>query len=478
MSVLWTAPEAVAATGGHATGDFAVTGVSIDTRTLAAGDLFVALTMTRDGHEFVAQAFEKGAAAALVSRVPEGVSEDMPLLIVDDVLGGLERLGVAARARFAGKVVAVTGSVGKTSTKEMLRTVLGGQGTVHAAEASDNNHWGVPLTLARMPRDADFAVIEIGMNRPGETAPLAKMARPHVAMVTTVAAAHMAAFASLEGIARETASICEGLLEGGVAVFNGDLDVTPVLDAAWSGRVMHFGEGAGHEARLASVRLADDVTVAEAEIGGEKLLFRLSSAGRHFATNGVGCLAVVEALGGDVTVAATDLARWSPPSGRGVREEIALDPVETEQSIVMLDDAFNANPTSVAAALEVLAAAHPRDGLGRVAKGRRVAILGDMLELGPSAREDHADLAALTHFETIDLVHCVGPLMRALYEALPPEKRGRSYESAETARAEITTLYDAGDVVLVKGSEGSKVSLLVDAIRKLGHPLPDIETKR
>ncbi|WP_417249865.1 UDP-N-acetylmuramoyl-tripeptide--D-alanyl-D-alanine ligase [Celeribacter sp.] len=477
MSVLWAAAEAIAATGGRATQGFEVTGVSIDTRTIQEGDLFVALTAARDGHHFVAQALEKGAAAALVSRVPDGVGEDAPLLIVDDVLGGLERLGEAARERFTGRVVAVTGSVGKTSTKEMLRTILRGQGTVHAAEASYNNHWGVPLTLARMPRDADFAVIEIGMNHPGEIAPLAEMARPHVAMITTVAAAHMAAFTSLEAIAREKASICAGLVVGGVAVFNGDLSVTPVLDAAWDGRVLHFGESEACDARLTALRLMDDVTVAEAEVDGSSVLFRLSSAGRHFATNAVGCLAVLDALGLDVTLGAADLSRWAPPLGRGAREIIALDPIETEQSIVLLDDAFNANPTSIAASLEVLAAAQPRDGLGRVEKGRRVAVLGDMLELGATEREDHAALAELEYIEAIDLVHCIGPLMAALYEALPLQKRGRLYETAEAARDEITSLYDAGDVVLVKGSKGSKVSLLVDAIRKLGHPLPTEDAK-
>ena len=209
---LWTAREAEAATGGKAIGDWCVDGVSIDTRTIEAGDLFVALKAARDGHEFVAQALDKGAGAALVSRVPEGVTPDAPLLIVDDVLAGLEALGRAARSRMSGKVVAVTGSVGKTSTKEMLRTVLGGQGKTHASVASYNNHWGVPLTLARMPADTEFAVIEIGMNHPGEIAPLAALAQPHVALVTTVAPAHLEAFEDVAGIAREKGAIFTGLV--------------------------------------------------------------------------------------------------------------------------------------------------------------------------------------------------------------------------------------------------------------------------
>ncbi|KKK79391.1 hypothetical protein LCGC14_2833990, partial [marine sediment metagenome] len=215
---LWTSTEAAQATGGRLTGDWQANGVSIDTRTLAPGDLFVALAAARDGHDFVAQALDAGAAAALVSHVPPGVAPDAPLLIVPDVLEALGALGRAARARTRARVIGVTGSVGKTSTKEMLRAALAGQGAVHAAEASYNNHWGVPLTLARMPRDTDFAVIEIGMSHPGEIAPLARMAAPHVALITTVAAAHLEAFDDLDGIAREKASIFEGLMPEGTAV--------------------------------------------------------------------------------------------------------------------------------------------------------------------------------------------------------------------------------------------------------------------
>ncbi|WP_417257697.1 UDP-N-acetylmuramoyl-tripeptide--D-alanyl-D-alanine ligase [Celeribacter sp.] len=475
MNVLWTSGEIAAATGGRATAQVDISGVSIDTRTIGAGDLFVALKAARDGHDFVAAALANGAAAALVTHVPEGVDADAPLIIVDEVLPALERLGAAARARVSGKVIGVTGSVGKTSTKEMLRAILRGQGKVHAAEASYNNHWGVPLTLARMPADTDFAVIEIGMNHPGEIAPLARLARPHVAMITTVAAAHMAAFDNLEGIAVEKAAIFDGLEAGGVAVINGDLSVTPVLTAAWGGATITFGELPENDAHLTSVRLANDVTVGEAEIDGEVQLFRLSTAGRHFATNAVGCLAVVQALDADVTMAARDLALWAPPEGRGAREIILLDPVEIDQTMVLLDDAFNANPTSMVASLEVLAAAQVTDGVGRVSKGRRVAFLGDMLELGASEVVDHAALANLSYIDAIDVVHCVGPLMAHLFEALPAHKRGQRYDQATDALRDLKGLIDAGDVVLVKGSKGSRVSLLVDAIRNLGHPLPNEE---
>jgi UDP-N-acetylmuramoyl-tripeptide--D-alanyl-D-alanine ligase len=466
---LWTSQDAAKATGGRVTGDWQADGVSIDTRTIKPGDLFVALKAARDGHDFVAQALSKGAAAALVSHIPEGVAEDAPLLIVDDVLAGLEAMGVAARARTQARVVAVTGSVGKTSTKEMLRDVLGQQGRTHAAEASYNNHWGVPLTLARMPVDTEFAVIEIGMNQPGEIAPLARLARPHVAMITTVAAAHLEAFESIEGIAHEKAAILDGLQPGGTAILNADID-TAAIPLAKAGeraaQIVTFGQNGAF--KLAKVTLADDCTVVQAEAGSDTLLFKILSAGRHFAMNGLAVIAAAEALGADRDRAAMDLARWQPPAGRGTREVIALDPSDADLTFDLIDDAFNANPASMAASLEVLAAAMPRDGVGRVSKGRQVAILGDMLELGEDETALHTALAQLPHIPAVDVIHCVGPRMAALWEALPAALRGRHVDTAEGLADKAHRLVDAGDVVLVKGSKGSRVSLVVDALRRVG----------
>ena len=467
---LWTAAEAAAATGGGIQGDWQATGVSIDTRTMARGDLFVALKDIRDGHDFVAQALENGAAAAVVSHIPNGVGSDAPLLVVDDVLSALERLGQAARARTDARVVAVTGSVGKTSTKEMLRDVLRTQGKTHAAEASYNNHWGVPLTLARMPADTEFAVIEIGMNHPGEIAPLARLARPHVAMVTTVAAAHLEAFENIEGIAREKAAIFDGLESGGTAIVNADLPTSPILieTARIQGaKVLTFGEES-RDHTLVRASLSDDKTVVQARIGGESLMFKINSAGRHFAMNGLGVLTAVEALGGDVGMAAIDIGSWLPPAGRGTREVVALDEADEDLTFDLIDDAFNANPTSMAAALEVLAAASPRDGVGRVSRGRRVAVLGDMLELGPDENALHKSIAQLPHIEELHVIHCVGPRMRCLWRALPAAKRGRQVDTAQELAEQAHRIVDAGDVVLVKGSKGSRVSLVVDALRKAG----------
>ena len=469
-SPLWTSEDAARATGGKSTASWEAWGVSIDTRTLVPGDLFVALQAVRDGHDFVAQALEQGAAAALVSRVPEGVSPDAPLLIVPDVLAGLEALGIAARARTSARVVGVTGSVGKTSTKEMLSVILAAQGKTHAAEASYNNHWGVPLTLARMPADCAFAVIEIGMNHPGEISPLARIAQPHVVMVTTVAAAHLEAFSDISGIAREKATIIDGLVPGGVAVLNADIPTADILTdyaALKNARPVMFGANSV-DWQLRDVRLTEHATVLSLCHGDSEYLAKLSVPGRHFAMNAVGALAVAEALGADAAQACHDLAGWLPPAGRGTREALVLDAVRGE-TLDLIDDAFNANPTSMASALEVLAAARPVDDVGRIVKGRRIAILGDMLELGPEENAMHSALATNPDLLAADIVHCVGLRMKHLHEALPDEIQGIWAETAAELATHPARLVDAGDVVLVKGSKGSKVSLVVDAIRKLGH---------
>ncbi len=467
---LWTARAAAEATGGVADGDWTATGVSIDTRTLVPGDLFVALTAQRDGHGFVAAALRAGAAAAMVTHRPEDVPRDAPLLVVPDVQAGLEALGRKARTRTGARVIAVTGSAGKTSTKEMLRAALARQGRTHAAEASYNNHWGVPLTLARMPADTQYAIVEIGMSHPGEIAPLSCMARPHVAMITTVAEAHLEAFDDLAGIAAEKASIAQGLEPGGVAVVNGDLDTTPILVAAAraaGARAITFGEKPGNHHRLTELAIGDTATTGRARGWRTPMALKVSAPGRHFAVNALGAMAVVRAVGADRALALVGLAGWSPVGGRGRRETVTLDPGEEGGRLDLIDDAFNANPASVAAALEVLAATRPVDGVGRVARGRRIAILGDMLELGLAEAALHAALAALPAMRAVDLVHCVGPRMEMLHAALPEARRGESARTAQALARRVGGLVDAGDIVLVKGSKGSRVSLVADAIRGL-----------
>jgi UDP-N-acetylmuramoyl-tripeptide--D-alanyl-D-alanine ligase len=479
MTVLWTSAEAAAATGGTSTTPWEATGVSIDTRTLVPGDLFVALFAARDGHDFVATAFERGAAAALVSRIPPGPPADAPLLIVPDVLAALEALGRAARARSGARVAAITGSVGKTSAKEMLRTIFAAQGRTHASHASYNNHWGVPLTLARMPADTEYAVIEIGMNHPGEIAPLARMARPHAVRVTTVGAAHLEAFGTLEAIAVEKGSICDGLEPGGTAVLHGDIPQTPILRAAAAragARVITFGTAPSNHHRLTDIRVRDGTTVGRGRAWRSPFLLKVATEGRHFAVNALGVLALATTLGADRARALMALSEWSPPEGRGTRERLTLSGGQEGDTLDLIDDAFNANPSSMSAALAVLAATTPSNGVGRIGRGRRIAILGDMLELGPAETDLHAAIASDPAMASIDRVHCAGPRMAALHTALPEERRGRWAPEAEDLVVHLRRMIDAGDVVLVKGSKGSRISRIVDAIRKLGQQAPDQET--
>lgn len=466
---LWTSNEAVTATNGTCPNKWVATGVSIDTRSLQPGDLFVALKDVRDGHDFVAQAFEKGAAAALVSRIPDGLPETAPLLLVPDVLEGLQNLARAARERCHGRIIGVTGSVGKTSTKEMLRSALTGQGKVHAAEKSFNNHWGVPLTLARMPADTDFAIIEIGMNHPGEIGPLSRIARPHVAMVTMVAEVHMKAFKSVREIAKAKSEIFEGLEPGGSAVLNRDISTYAMVSrAAKKAQATQFRYGyAGRpEFAMKSVRAMSDSSVITYRFNREKFHFKLGAPGKHLAQNALGALAAVHAAGGDVARAAINLAGWRPPSGRGSKRIIDLGQPDVDGAILLIDESYNANPTSMAAAIEALKLSNPTDNVGRIPKGRRIAIIGDMLELGPSSVEKHVGMLAV--LDGIDKVHTVGDMMKHLHHALPERQQGRHASTSDEMARQVGQILDEGDVVMVKASLGTGLAKVVSAITALG----------
>ena len=466
---LWTARDAAAATRGTASGWESVCGVSIDTREIAPGEMFVALAGEhRDGHAFVADALARGAGCAMVTHRPEGVAQDAPLLIVDDTLAGLRGLAAAARARTGARVIAVTGSLGKTTVKEMLRAMLAAQGRTHAATRSFNNHWGVPLTLARMPRDTQWAVIEIGMNHAGEIAPLSRLARPHVALVTTVAAVHLENFDDVGGIADAKAEIFAGLEPGGTAVLP--------ADNAWQDRLaaqtgaaerLSFGEAAA-DLRLTDVTLGADTTVLGLSIRGERALARLAAPGRHLALNATAALAACLAAGADPARALIGLGAWRPAEGRGARKTVALGPGGIDGAITLIDESYNASPASVRAALAVLAAAPVEHDIGRISRGRRVAFLGDMLELGPEEAALHAGLAQAPEMAEIDRVHCCGPRMRALHAALPAERRGQWAEDSDALAARVPGLVDAGDVCMVKGSNGSRMGRVVAAIRAVG----------
>ena len=452
---LWTAAEAEAATGGRASRDFAASGVSIDTRSLVSGDLFIALKGARDGHGFVADAFAKQAAAAVVSAPPPGVAADAPLVTVADTLEGLRGLGRAGRARARATVIGITGSVGKTSTKEALAAVLGAQGQTHAAPASYNNHLGVPLTLARLPPEARYAVIEIGMNHPGEISPLARLARPHVVVITTVEPVHIEFFPDEEAIAEEKASIMDGLEPSGAAVLNRDNRHFTRLETAARSRgierVITFGSDPEADVRLLSWEPLGWQARVRIALFGRELAATLASPGLHAARNACAVLAAAHAAGADACAALPVLAAIGPAGGRGRRRPIPLPDGEA----ILLDDSYNASPPSVRAALSVLAAVPAR---------RRIAVLGDMLELGERAEAEHQALAGPVAEAGVDLVFTCGPLMRALHEALPASLRAAHAPDSAALLPLVRASLKSGDVVLVKGSLGSRMMPLAAAL--------------
>jgi len=435
MSNLWEAQELAIAAGSRDSG-FVVNGISIDTRTLRPGELFVALQGERDGHDFVADAFAKGAAGALVSREVAGG----PVLRVDDTLVALGRLGEFARARSQARVVAVTGSVGKTTTKEMLRRALAVFGSVHAAEASFNNHIGVPLTLARMPRETGYAVLEIGMNHPGEIAPLAKIARPHAAIVTNVERTHLGLMGSEEAIAEEKGSIFRGLVPGGAAVLPRDSAFLTKLSAAVPGGSLRvtFGKGELAEARLLDAESTADGCDVMARVGETLVRFHLAAPGAHMAMNALAALAACHGLGLDVEKAAAALDAFAPLAGRGAKRTI--------DEVVLLDESYNASGASMRAAFAVLA----------LQPGRRVAVLGDMLELGEDAEDEHLDLRG-DLLDAADLVFTCGEMMGLLFDTLPPAQQGKHADSAAALAPLVKAALRPGDCVLVKGSFGSRM---------------------
>jgi UDP-N-acetylmuramoyl-tripeptide--D-alanyl-D-alanine ligase len=438
------------------------TGISIDTRTLNGGDLFFAIEGEKsDGHDYVAAAFAKGAAAAVVSESrADSVKGLGPLYVVHDVLPALERLARAARARAKARIVAVTGSVGKTSTKEALRLVLAKAASVHASVASYNNHWGVPLTLARMPRTTRFGVIEIGMNHAGEITPLVAMVRPHVAIITTVEPVHLEFFPNVEAIADAKAEIFSGLEPGGVAILNRDNGQFERLNAAArassAGHIVTFGADAHADARLIEAKLAQDHTLVTAEIQGRRLSYVIGAPGRHVALNSLAVLLTAKAFGVDMEAAAQTLASFEAPDGRGRRFVL-----ETEQgAFILIDESYNANPASVRAAL-ALAGGLPLPGL----LGRRIAVLGDMRELGASSQDLHAALAADVEANHIDTVFAAGSMMKHLFDALPQALQGAWCMSAAELEPIVTNAVRAGDLIVVKGSNASQMSVIVKALK-------------
>lgn len=456
---LWTSAEIVAATGGTLAGAaFEATGLTYNSREIVPGDLFLALKGARDGHDFAAAAFAAGAAGALAEHAVDGG----PSVIVSDTLRGLEALGMAARDRTPARRGAVTGSVGKTSVTQAIKAGLDLAGPSHASIRSYNNHIGVPLTLARMPRTTERAVFEIGMNAPGEIAPLSRMVRPHAACVTTVGPVHIEAFADGEaGVAAEKAAIFEGLAENGVAVFNADVAFAAVLEAGArraGGRIATFGSGAGCDARLIDFQPHETGARVRAELFGRHIDFQLAQSGFHWGLNSLCVLLMLDALDVPLDTALAALSEFQPLAGRGQTMTVHAPGGD----FTLIDESYNANPLSMAAGFRSLGARQPSPG------GRRVVVLTDMLELGDQSEALHEGLAGPIDAAGLDLVHAAGPEMKRLYDDLPGSRQGLWRETAAELAAEAAMLVGKGDIVMVKGSNGSKASLVAKALAALG----------
>jgi UDP-N-acetylmuramoyl-tripeptide--D-alanyl-D-alanine ligase len=464
-SPLWTIDALAAAADAKRDGDtpLQVSGVSIDSRSIARGDLFVALAAERDGHDFVSAAFKAGAAAALVRSGYSRAAGDGTLLRVDDTLAALGRIGRAARVRCNARIAAVTGSVGKTGTKEMLRVCLEAlaPGQTHAPVKSFNNHWGVPLTLARMPASTRLAVFEIGMNHAGEITPLTRMVEPHVAVVTTVEPVHIEFFDSLDGIADAKAEIFLGVKPGGTAVVNADNAYRARLsDRARSLglSVVTFGRTADASVRLVSAEPAPHGSTVTADVHGRVLNYRIGAPGLHYVQNSLAVLAALAALGLDPAVATQALPHIAAPAGRGAREIITV----SGGTILLIDESYNANPASVRAALSVLAS------VPRTEFPRRIAILGDMRELGAASDTLHRELWPQVDSSGTDLVFACGRHMRGLYDQVPEHRRGGWSQTSGELVAHVAAGVRSGDAVMIKGSLGTNMAPLVAAVRALG----------
>lgn len=463
MTTLWTAADFATALEGRAAGPPPpdIAGISIDSRTVAAGEAFFAIEGERfDGHDFVADAFARGAAAAVVAQAQASRFDPPPgpLVIVPDVLEALRRLARAARARTGATVIGVTGSVGKTGTKEALRLACARSGSTHASAASHNNHWGVPLSLARMPAETRFAIFEMGMNAPGEIAAHTALVRPHIAIITAVAPVHLAYLGSLEAIADAKAEIFSGMETGGTALLNADdaqFDRLRRHAEARDLRVLRFGEADGAAVRLSRAALHADCSCITADVLGSETAYKLGAPGRHLVLNSLAVLGAAKLAGADLALAALGLAELEAPKGRGARFTVALP----EGALTVIDESYNANPASMAAALALLGRTEP----GK--RGRRIAVLGDMLELGPDGPALHRALAGPLAEAGVDLLFAAGPLMHGLWQDVAAARRAHYADTSDGLAEPLLGTVRAGDVVMVKGSLGSRMAPVVEALK-------------
>lgn len=466
-SPLWTLEDIVAVTGGSSKAAGVIYGLSIDSRQIEKGDMFVALADKRDGHAFLEDALGHGAEAFLVEQQNPHLDQftaqhpEAKLVLVPNVMQALYDLAKAARKRSSARIIAVTGSAGKTGVKESLRSVLAHSGKTHAAEKSFNNHIGVPLTLARLPEDAEFAVFEIGMSAAGEIEPLSKLVQPEIAIITTISEAHIEALGSLEAIARAKAEIFAGVPKNGYAVLPADNDYFDLLAATARDHglnIVPFGRSAKIAANdfgaiVTKSRIHGDCSCIEANILGQSMTYKIAQAGDHQIINSLAVLAAVALSDADLALAGLELAQVEALAGRGQRHTITL---RDGVSFTLIDESYNANPASMTAALETLAS------MPNVGGGRHIAVLGDMAELGALSEELHRGLAATINDQNIDLVFTCGRFMQGLSESVTSIKRADHVSKPNDLFSILEREIRSQDVVMVKGSNASKMGLIVD----------------
>ncbi len=459
-NTLWHGEDVVLCTRGDGATDWVASGVSIDSRTVQAGDLFVALKgPAHDAHNHVAAALKAGAVAAIVSHLPPHLPPNARLVRVSDTFIALQDLGRRARARAQGKILAVTGSVGKTGSKEQLRHMLAACGTVAASQGSFNNHWGVPLSLALLPEQADYGVFELGMNHAGEMKDLSRQVQPHVALITNIEAVHLEFFAIVAAIAEAKAEIFLGMNAAGTAVLNRDNPHYARLlgHARTQGiqNILSFGTTAGADAQLLDYQAEAEGSVVRAQFFGKPLNFRIGAAGLHYAMNALGTLLTSQAAGADLTTCAATLASFAPPSGRGARQTL---PLPQGGHVTIIDESYNASPVATRAAILTL---------GQTAtSGRRIAVLGDMRELGATAPQLHAELATPLTEAKIDLLFCCGHIIEGLYAAVPAAMRGHYAPDSRSLAPKVVAQLRDGDIVLVKGSKSVHMEYVIIALKE------------
>ena len=449
-SPLWTLAEIAAATGGTAHGTADISGLVIDSREAMSGDLFIPLKDKRDGHDFIPAAFKAGASASLSE-----INIDEPHVRVDDSFKAMQDMATAARRRSKAVRVGVTGSVGKTSIKEMIATIFEAHGASHKSVRSFNNHWGVPLTMARMPRETQRAVFEMGMNHAGELSELSTFLQPDIALISLIAPAHLAHFASVDDIAAAKAEIFDGLIMGGVAVLNKDdiyFEKFEATATARQAKILSFGQDAEADVSLSNLRVATDKSTAQVNYLGQAYDLIIPAVGEHWLMNAAAALAVAVASGIEIASAIAALATYTIPAGRGVSFKAVID----GKDITVLDESYNANPTSMRAAIA---------SASQQAKGRTIAVLGDMFELGKDELELHAALAPDIEAANISRVIFTGECMRALRGELRRDIRGLWVANAQLAFDALRDEIVSEDTVLIKGSNASGLGDLIHLIK-------------